>query len=625
MRSKVRLLFITCAVLLAIPAIALADQINADGDIVAPNNQTTVNLGDVDPGQTLTPKVSFQLNCNSQQHANPGGTISLDFNSGASSAAVTSATNASISVPSTWPADSTNCGSVPNVNDLGDSNVTITAPKAPGAASVLVTYNIVAPTDANGSTGIQGSSTRSVTYTMNVRNLAPSISSIDGAGSVTEGDQEIYTINASDPNATTLSYGLTVVSGDATVVSGGNTSTPTVKFNSPGDVVLRASVNDGVNPAVTLDKTVTVASANTAPVVSVTGVTDGNSYEFGSVPTIGCSVVDAEDTGESATPQFDKTGLTNGLGNVTVTCSYKDTGGLSDSDEVSYTIVDTGKPVITDLGATADATGTNGWYTSAVTNTFKAQDYDANGNTGAGFAGETNPYNFTKGSGTTEGSAVKIASGTVSDVAGNEGTSINSAAFQIDLSNPSTPTFNGGPAAGSSPYFGSVPAEPTCSSSDDVSGLKDCVVTGYSTAVGSHTMTATATDKAGRTATETRSYTVLAWTTKGFYQPVDMNGVYNTVKGGATVPLKFELFAGSELTDTSAIKSLQATQITCESGATVDDIETVATGGTSLRYDSTGGQYIYNWQTPKKPGNCYKVTVAAQDLSTTITAYFKLK
>src|SRR5215218_6887316 len=96
MRSKVRLLFITCAVLLAIPAIALADQINADGDIVAPNNQTTVNLGDVDPGQKLTTKVSFQLNCNSQQHANPGGTISLDFNSGASSAAVTSATNASI-------------------------------------------------------------------------------------------------------------------------------------------------------------------------------------------------------------------------------------------------------------------------------------------------------------------------------------------------------------------------------------------------------------------------------------------------------------------------------------------------------------------------------------------------
>ena len=58
-------------------------------------------------------------------------------------------------------------------------------------------------------------------------------------------------------------------------------------------------------------------------------------------------------------------------------------------------------------------------------------------------------------------------------------------------------------------------------------------------------MTATATDNAGRTATATRSYTVNAWTTKGFYQPVDMDGVYNTVKGGSTVPLKFELFAGT--------------------------------------------------------------------------------
>ena len=35
----------------------------------------------------------------------------------------------------------------------------------------------------------------------------------------------------------------------------------------------------------------------------------------------------------------------------------------------------------------------------------------------------------------------------------------------------------------------------------------------------------------------------------GYYQPVDMNGVWNTVKGGSTVPLKFELFAGTtELT-----------------------------------------------------------------------------
>jgi hypothetical protein len=117
----------------------------------------------------------------------------------------------------------------------------------------------------------------------------------------------------------------------------------------------------------------------------------------------------------------------------------------------------------------------------------------------------------------------------------------------------------------------------------------------------------------------------LAWTTKGFYQPVDMNGVYNTVKGGSTVPFKFELFAGdTELTDPDNVKSLQASNASCTSGTATDDIETVATGGTSLRYDSTGGQFIYNWKTPTGAGKCYKVTVTAQDGST-ISALFKMK
>ena len=35
------------------------------------------------------------------------------------------------------------------------------------------------------------------------------------------------------------------------------------------------------------------------------------------------------------------------------------------------------------------------------------------------------------------------------------------------------------------------------------------------------------------------------WTITGFYQPVDMiNGVVNTIKGGSTVPLKFNIYAG---------------------------------------------------------------------------------
>jgi hypothetical protein len=203
-----------------------------------------------------------------------------------------------------------------------------------------------------------------------------------------------------------------------------------------------------------------------------------------------------------------------------------------------------------------------------------------------------------------------------------------SQSFKIDLTDP-TASFD---SSIGSVYFWSVPDAPTCTAADDVSGQAGCIVTGYSTAVGKHTLTATARDVAGRTGTASQEYTVLAWTLKGFYQPVDMGQsvnntvVWNTVKGGSTVPLKFQLFAGpTELTSTSAVKSFTQTTVACPgASATLDPIEFVTTGGTSLRYDTTGGQFIQNWATPKKPGTCYVTTMTAQDGST-ISANFMLK
>jgi hypothetical protein len=92
------------------------------------------------------------------------------------------------------------------------------------------------------------------------------------------------------------------------------------------------------------------------------------------------------------------------------------------------------------------------------------------------------------------------------------------------------------------------------------------------------------------------------WVLKGFSSPVDMNGVVNTVKGGSTVPLKFEVFAGSELTDVSAVSSIKVVESTCTSAPT-DALEATATGGTSVRYDSAAGQFIYNWQTRSRPAS----------------------
>jgi hypothetical protein len=132
-------------------------------------------------------------------------------------------------------------------------------------------------------------------------------------------------------------------------------------------------------------------------------------------------------------------------------------------------------------------------------------------------------------------------------------------------------------------------------------------------------------DGDGLSAIDTLTITVLQWTLKGFYQPVDMNGVYNVVKNGSTVPLKFEVFAGStELTSISEIKSLTYAPVVCDVHAITDEIETTVLTATGLRYDGSAGQFVYNWKTPGIAGMCYQVTLFTLD-GTALFAYFKLK
>ncbi len=600
-----------------------------------------------------------------------------------------------------------------------------------------------------------------------------------------QGSSESFTASVSSSNTSVA----TVSPSSVTFGSCGDTRTLTVTPGSAGSANITLSQTSNttgesisVAPA---SFTVTVSASNSAPNVSVTGPVHGATYEFGTVPTPGCSVTDAEDTNEAATPQVSAISGTNaayGLGTQTVTCSYTDGGNLTETDEATYEIVDTTKPNIAAHGdVSAEATGPNGaevTYTAPTANdaVYGSVDVECTPASGTTFAlgttevtctatdgsgNEAVPTTFNvkvqdttapviashdpvteeatgpdganvtytspgttdavDGNGTancTPASGSKFALGdttvtcTATDAAGNEATSTT---FKVTVEDTTPPelnlpaniteeatgpngnvvTYNATssdlvdgsvnvectPASGStfpiatttvdcsatdtagnkstgsftvkvqdtiapnniqfvgnindgdSFFFGDVPAQPTCTATDSGSGLDSCVVTGYKTTVGTHTLTATATDKAGNADTKTLSYTVKPYSFNGFYQPVDMSTatttVWNTVKGGSTVPLKFELFKGAtELTSTSyIIQPLLAQKVSCLTGAagTEDAIETLATGGTSLRYDSTGGQYIYNWKTPTGAGSCYKVTVSATDGSSTITAYFKLK
>ena len=157
--------------------------------------------------------------------------------------------------------------------------------------------------------------------------------------------------------------------------------------------------------------------------------------------------------------------------------------------------------------------------------------------------------------------AAQSATGTCFDLAGN-----SASAIEHDISidrTPPTVSWEGVIPAGGSYVFDSVPAASTCTAVDSLSGPKDCEVTGYNAAVGQHTLTATAHDRALNTGTDTRTYEVLPWTLPGFRPPVEMDD-WNVVHAGSTLPLKFQVFAGpSELTDTSAVTGISTTPLDC--------------------------------------------------------------
>jgi len=406
---------------------------------------------------------------------------------------------------------------------------------------------------------------------------------------------ESFALNACEPTKQDVlfssskagTYSIEVATSDAGPGTYSNSANWTLKVNAP--------------PA---------PSDTTPPVISsnVSG-TLGNNDWYTSNVALSWTIEDDE-SAISSSSGCGPVNITADQAATTYTCSATSAGGTASQ---SVTIKRDAMAPTDVAGSPNRGPDSNGWYNAPVGFTFTGQDAPS------GIASCSTPtYGGPDGEDVT-------ASGSCSDNAGNQSAAVNSTTIDYDATDPTDIEFVGGPAAGSEHYFGSVPAAPTCSASDDTSGVASCVVTGYSSAVGTHTLTATATDNAGNSDVATRSYTVLAWTISGYYQPVDM-GLWNTVKGGSTVPLKFKVFAGpTELTSTSIVKSFTIKSVTCPgASAPTDAIEFVTTGGTNLRYDTTGGQFIQNWQTPKKPGTCHSVTMETNDGSK-ISANFILK
>ncbi len=389
------------------------------------------------------------------------------------------------------------------------------------------------------------------------------------------------------------------------------TDDQTIDQETSGTVVNGSCTNDAGLTETAPSKTVKIdTSAPTDVTLSVhSGTAGSNGWHTSDVVVR----TNGQDPTSGVTCTADETLISETNGTL-VTGSCRNGAGL-----ITHAAPITIKIDKTAPSATLTASGTlgsNGWYISDVTVGTSGQDA-MSGVTctpDQPFVGDL-PETLVNGR-CTNGAGLSTAATPIT--------------IKIDKTAPTEVRFVGGISEGSSYYFGSVPTAPTCSATGGTSGFDVCTVTGHSTAVGAHTLTATARDNAGNVSTATLSYTVLPWRISGFYSPVNMDTaterLVNTVKGGSTVPLKFEVFAGSnEITDTSSIVALKTNKLNCTTGASVEDpVEALATGGTALRYDATAGQFIYNWKTPTGTNTCYDVVVGTTDGSA-ILAHFKLK
>ncbi|HEX9986879.1 MAG TPA: PxKF domain-containing protein [Chloroflexia bacterium] len=287
-----------------------------------------------------------------------------------------------------------------------------------------------------------------------------------------------------------------------------------------------------------------------------------------------------------------------------------DNAGNSASFTLTGINIDQTAPVIN--GSRTPGPNTYGWNNTDVTVSFSCSDVLS------GVASCSGPTTLSS-----EGAGQSV-SGTVYDLAGNSASatvgSINIDKTAPGLSLPANITANSSSLSGAVVNY-------TATASDALSGFTGSVHTttpGCSPASGATfaagtttTVNCASTDQAGNTGTGSFTVTVNPFSFQGFLQPVDNLPVANTVRGGSTVPLKWKLFlytGGPEITDVASVAAgwpKLYTSTSCAS-APSDEIEITATGSTTLRYDTSGQQFIYNWKTPTGPG-CYRVEVKFTD------------
>jgi hypothetical protein len=140
---------------------------------------------------------------------------------------------------------------------------------------------------------------------------------------------------------------------------------------------------------------------------------------------------------------------------------------------------------------------------------------------------------------------------------------------------------------------------------------------------GRTTVTWRALDQSGNAAT-CRQQVTITFPFVGFRAPVNNLPVVNTLKSGASVPVKFGL-GGDRGLGVLAAGSPSSRRVTCDGSAPTDAIETTTSSTSGLQYDAASDTYTYVWKTDKAwAGTCRLLTVTLTD-GTSHTALFQLR
>ena len=276
---------------------------------------------------------------------------------------------------------------------------------------------------------------------------------------------------------------------------------------TPGPYAISVSISDaGTGSYVTSGATFTLtvtkpAVVNTAPAVTISGVMNGASYEFGNVPVARCNVTDKEDGNSSfdaSLTAITGTRAAEGLGSQTASCDYTDTangGGLNAKASATYTIVDTSKPLVT-VDAPDPVEATN-----ALTPVeFSASAYDAVDGVRPVTCKTAGSAVYASGDGFPVGTTTLSCSAT--DKAGNTGTSD---LFDVVVSDTTAPEVST-PANILVGNDAATVVYEDATATDLVDGTiaASCLpASGTKFALGTTTVTCSATDKAGNKGTAT--------------------------------------------------------------------------------------------------------------------------